>query len=171
MLNKPQGVVSATEDTQSTVIDILPDELRRKGLFPAGRLDKDTTGLLIITDDGEFAHRMLAPGRGVFKTYIAGLSGEITENITEKFKSGLTIDGGEVCLPAILEKLPNNHAQIKICEGKYHQVKRMFAALGTRVVSLKRTGIGALDLDESLSPGECRLLGDDEIEKIFLNRQ
>ena len=173
MLNKPKGVVSATRDpAKKTVVDIIPDELRRKSIFPAGRLDRDTTGLLIITDDGAFAHRIMSPAHHVFKTYEAVLSFPIDENDIEKLESGITLGDGTECLPAkvksfTVDGLPA--AEIRIREGKYHQVKRMFLALGNKVESLRRVQIGSLKLDPSLAEGECRELTNDELELVFID--
>ena len=172
MLNKPKGYVSATEDkNDKTVLDLVPDEYRHRNLFPAGRLDKDTTGLMIITDDGDFAHRILSPSRHVDKTYIAEVSEKIDfEKARQSFKNGVILADGTVLLSAELELISDDDKQIfkvVIKEGKYHQVKRMFASLGTTVTELKRISIGGLDLDESLMPGEARLITSEELLKIF----
>ena len=170
MLNKPAGVVSATEDrAERTVLDILPPELIRPGLFPAGRLDKDTTGLLIITDDGDYAHRMLSPKKHVTKVYIASLDRDPGGEIPERFAGGITLADGFTCMPARAELIGGSRVRVEICEGKYHQVKRMFAALGYKVVALERVSIGALSLDGSLAPGEVRELSADEALKVFGN--
>lgn len=172
MLNKPQGVISATTDpAKKTVIDIIPESLKRRSLFPAGRLDRDTVGLLVITDDGAFAHKIMSPAHHVFKTYEATLSFPIDENDVAKLESGITLGDGTECLPAkvkpftTVEGLPA--AEIKIREGKYHQVKRMFHALGNNVEHLRRIQIGSLKLDESLAEGECRELTGEELELVF----
>lgn len=171
MMNKPKGYVSATRDRdEQTVLDLLPEKFRRSGLFPAGRLDKDTEGLLIITDDGAFGHSMTAPGKEVYKTYIALLDKSAGEAEINAFRAGITLDGGEECRAAFLRPLDGNRAEIKICEGKYHQVKRMCAAVGLHVEELKRVSIGALGLDEALAPGECRLLTEEEKEMLLRNR-
>lgn len=168
MMNKPAGVLSAARDTrQKTVVDLLPPELMRRGLFPAGRLDRDTEGLLIITDDGDFAHRMLAPKNHVFKLYEAELDLPAEPEDVQRFAEGLELSD-RTCLPAELTLLEGTHVQVKICEGKFHQVKRMFRAVGKTVVRLKRLRIGALDLDSALQPGQVRLLLPEEREKIFL---
>lgn len=168
MMNKPAGVLSAARDTrQKTVVDLLPPELMRRGLFPAGRLDRDTEGLLIITDDGDFAHRMLAPKNHVFKLYEAELDLPAEPEDIRRFAEGLELSD-RTCLPAELTLLEGTHVQVKICEGKFHQVKRMFRAVGKTVVRLKRLRIGALDLDSVLQPGQVRLLLPEEREKIFL---
>ena len=171
MLNKPKGVVSATNDNKDlTVVDILPDELKRKNLFPAGRLDKDTTGFCLITDDGDFAHDILAPAHHVSKTYIAELDRDIDfEKGRQAFKNGVVLADGTVLLSADLVKIENNDIptyKVIINEGKYHQVKRMFASLGSTVVELKRIKIGELFLDENLKAGEARLLTQEELSKI-----
>lgn len=172
MMNKPAGVVSATEDKRDkTVLDILPPEFRRPGLFPAGRLDKDTEGLLIITNDGDFAHRMLSPRKKVYKQYEARLDGSVTPGMIERFARGVEWADGTICLPAEL-KIPDpqrqNEAVVSICEGKFHQVKKMFAACGLRVVHLKRISVGNLYLDSKLTIGSCKLLTKLDIEAIFI---
>ena len=169
MLNKPKGVISATEDpTQKTVIDLVPPELKRQGLFPAGRLDGDTTGFVLITDDGDFAHRILSPKNHIMKTYHATLRHSLTEEDIVSFKEGLTLGDGTKCLEAHVRMLPDreNVAEVIICEGKYHQVKRMFASLGNKVLELRRVKMGGLDLDENLAEGCCRELTDVELEKL-----
>ncbi|MBO5410334.1 MAG: rRNA pseudouridine synthase [Clostridia bacterium] len=171
MLNKPQGVVSATRDpAKTTVVDIIPPELKRRSLFPAGRLDRDTTGLLIITDDGAFAHRIMSPSHHVYKTYHAALSFPLYDVDIEKLESGITLDDGTECLPAKVKAFTWNGipaAEIRIREGKYHQVKKMFAAVGNHVEKLRRMQIGSLKLDTSLEEGECRELTDEELELVF----
>ncbi len=171
MLNKPKGVVSASEDKRDkTVVDILPDELKRKNLFPAGRLDKDTTGFSLITDDGDFAHRILSPARHVDKTYIATVSDKIDfEQAKNAFAQGVVLGDGTVLLSAQLELVEENDNQIfkvVIKEGKYHQIKRMFASLGTTVIELKRIAIGGLALDSSLNEGEARVITEEELKLI-----
>lgn len=171
MLNKPKGVVSASEDKRDkTVVDILPDELKRKNLFPAGRLDKDTTGFSLITDDGDFAHRILSPSRHVEKTYIAKVSDKINaDNAGKAFENGIVLGDGTVLLSAQLELVEDSDNQVFkviIKEGKYHQIKRMFASLGTNVIELKRIAIGGLALDSSLREGEARIITEDELKMI-----
>lgn len=169
MLNKPKGVISATQDTnQPTVLDLVPNELKRQGLFPAGRLDGDTTGFVLITDDGDFAHRILSPKNHIMKTYHASLSSPLTQQDIEKFKQGLVLGDGTKCLEAEVSVLDgeSNVAQISICEGKYHQVKRMFASLGNKVIELKRIKMGGLFLDEKLEEGQCRELTEKELKLI-----
>lgn len=172
MLNKPAGVVSATEDKRDkTVLELLPQELRRRGLFPAGRLDKDTEGLLIITNDGDFAHRMLSPKKHVEKRYVASLDGEITEETIGRFAQGIVFSDGTKCLPAKLENVENSNNRtgiVTICEGKFHQVKKMFAVCGLHVVHLQRISIGNLYLDSNLPIGSCKILTKLDIEHIFV---
>lgn len=171
MMNKPAGVVSASQDNHDkTVIDILPDGYKRKGLFPAGRLDKDTEGLLIITDDGDFAHRMLSPKKHVDKQYIAQLDGEITEKTIQNFKQGIIFADGTKCLPAKLEIYNNDKKTglVTICEGKFHQVKKMFISCGLNVVHLQRISIGGLYLDGNLPIGGCKLLTNLDKKLIFV---
>ncbi len=164
MMNKPAGVISASDDPKEpTVIDLLPAELRRSGLFPAGRLDRDTEGLLIITDDGNLAHDILSPKKHVQKKYIADIDAPVTSEQAERFENGIVIDGGYACLPAKLEIIKDTQVRITIHEGKYHQIKRMFEALGREVVYLKRTDMGGLSLDTSLAPGESRELDPKEL--------
>lgn len=170
MMNKPAGVLSASRDPHApTVIGLLPKAFQRRGLFPAGRLDRDTTGLLIITDDGGFAHRMLAPKSGIPKRYHAVLDAPITPGDIQAFQDGIVI-GDLRCLPAglrVLEGPGTPLAEVCICEGKFHQVKRMFEARGKRVVSLERVQIGSLVLDRSLQPGQSRKLTAQELAAVF----
>lgn len=170
MLHKPAGVVSATEDKRDqTVIDLLK-ESKRKDLFPAGRLDKDTEGLLFITNDGELAHALLSPKKHVDKTYYARIDGVVTKEDMEAFSKGLDIGEKNLTMPARLEILSTkeNESEIKVTiqEGKFHQVKRMFEAVGKRVVYLKRLSMGSLRLDENLAAGEARLLTKEEVEAL-----
>ncbi len=165
MMNKPSGVICASEDkNEKTVIDLLPDSMKRKGLFPAGRLDKDTTGFVLITDDGEFAHSVLSPSRHVEKTYIAKLDKPFDENIINEFENGVELSD-EKLLPARLEAAGGDFttAKIVIKQGIYHQIKRMFKKYGITVVKLNRTKMGNLSIDESLAPGEARYITDDEL--------
>lgn len=170
MLNKPKGVVSATNDrSQKTVIDLVPDELKKRNLFPAGRLDMTTTGFVLITDDGDFAHRILSPKNHIEKTYEARLAESVTEEQLKTVADGIVLKDGTECLPAKLKVLEDGDSplvEIKICEGKYHQIKRMFAAAGNGVVELRRTKMGKLSLDENLAEGECRRLTEAEIALI-----
>jgi len=171
MLNKPAGVVSATVDKHDkTVIDILPPEWKGRGLFPAGRLDKDTEGLLILTNDGDFAHRMLSPKKHVEKQYIAHLDGEVTEEMAARFAEGVVFADGTRCMSArlrIADGGDRSVALVGICEGKFHQVKKMFAVCGRKVVHLQRISIGNLYLDSNLTIGSCKSLTNLEISRIF----
>lgn len=170
LMNKPKGVLSASEDkSRKTVVDLVPKEFKRNGLFPVGRLDKDTTGLLIITDDGDFAHRAIAPNKNVYKTYEATLDGAVTNEMVEAFSKGVILADGTVCKKARLASIDPNKAQIMISEGKYHQIKRMFGTVGLGVNELKRTAIGGLRLPSDLGEGECFLLTEQEINSIFTN--
>ncbi len=167
MLNKPKGVISASNDKRAkTVIDLVPEGMRRDGLFPAGRLDGDTTGFVLITDDGDFAHRILSPKNHVEKTYHALLSHPLSESDIERFSSGIELGDGTLCLEAKVRMISDSTAEVIIHEGKYHQVKRMFASLGNRVLELKRVKIGSLPLDDSLGEGECREISEKEVEMI-----
>ena len=168
MLNKPAGVVCATRDELSeTVLELIPPELRRKGLFPAGRLDKDTEGLLLLTNDGELAHRLLSPKYHVEKRYFARVDGELSAADTEAFARGMTLGDGLECLPAGLELLPGHACIVTLREGKFHQVKRMLAARGAPVLYLKRLSMGPLTLDDSLAAGAYRLLRAEEILALY----
>ena len=171
MLNKPGGVVSATEDRRdTTVIDLIKDK-KRKDLFPVGRLDKDTEGLLLITNDGDLAHRLLAPKKHVDKVYYAKIDGMVTEEDVKRFAEGIDIgaEEEEMTRPAkldIMKSAEESEIRLTIHEGKFHQVKRMFLAVGKEVTYLKRERMGTLCLDENLKPGEYRLLTEEEIENV-----
>ncbi|MBC2119361.1 pseudouridine synthase [Listeria marthii] len=164
MLHKPQNVVSATEDNVSeTVIDLLAQEDTLTDPFPVGRLDKDTEGLLIITNDGTLAHNLLSPKKHIDKTYYAKIDGDVTADDVEAFAAGIELDDGYTCKPARLEIITPNEIKVTIQEGKFHQVKRMFAARGKTVSYLKRISMGNLQLDESLELGEYRPLTETEL--------
>ncbi|MBR3149968.1 MAG: 16S rRNA pseudouridine(516) synthase [Eubacterium sp.] len=166
MQNKPAGVICATDGKgDKTVLDLLPEDMRRKGLFPAGRLDKNTTGFVLITDDGDFAHRFLSPKGHTVKTYIATLDKPVDDGVIADFESGMTL-GDEKLKPARLTVLDESTAQVEISQGIYHQIKRMFKKHGITVTALKRIKIGGVALDRNLALGECRYLDDDEIDKI-----
>lgn len=168
MLHKPAGVLTATEDRkQPTVLDLLPPELRRIGLAPVGRLDKDTEGLLLLTNDGELAHRLLSPKYHVEKRYFARVDGELSATDAEAFARGMTLGDGLECLPAGLELLPGHACIVTLREGKFHQVKRMLAARGAPVLYLKRLSMGPLTLDDSLAAGAYRLLRAEEISALY----
>lgn len=172
MLNKPAGVISATEDKScQTVVDLIKEK-KRKDLFPVGRLDKDTEGLLLITNDGELAHRLLSPKKHVDKCYFARVSGKVTEDDVRSFENGVNIgslEQPEITMPGKLEIITSDEiSQIRLTiqEGKFHQVKRMFQAVGKEVIYLKRLRMGTLVLDENLSIGEYRPLTKEELEKL-----
>jgi len=174
MLNKPAGVITATEDgRQKTVLDLLPPELRALGLFPVGRLDKDTTGLLLLTDDGDFAHRVISPSRHVPKRYRAELDLPITEEDERLFKSGIPLCNHITCLPAELIPVSPDRRTVRVTvyEGKYHQVKRMFSFCGKTVLSLEREAVGALELDEKLLPGCYKKLTEIEKNNVFFTKE
>ncbi|HHW46161.1 MAG TPA: rRNA pseudouridine synthase [Clostridiales bacterium] len=175
MLNKPAGVLSATTDSNSkTVLDLIPKVYKRNGLFPVGRLDKDTTGLMIITDDGDFAHKVISPKYGINKHYHAVVDGKITDEIIRTFATGVKLKDGFLCAPAELKVLDNGDnplAEVVIKEGKYHQIKRMFAAAGLKVLALRRVKIGGLSLDNNLPEGECRELSKTEESLILRTDQ
>ena len=167
MLHKPAGVLSAVEDKrQKTVLDLLPEELQRRGLSPVGRLDKDTEGLLLLTNDGELTHQLLSPRRHVDKVYYARVDGRLEQADCAAFAAGITLGDGLACMPAGLEILSANEALVTLQEGKFHQVKRMLAFCGKPVVYLKRLSMGPLRLDETLQPGEFRHLTAEE-EKML----
>jgi len=171
MMNKPAGVISATYDDEERVVtDLLPEKYGWFDLFPVGRLDKDTTGLIILTNDGGFAHRALSPKKHVEKVYIAHVDSynEIGEKTVKAFESGITLDDGYKTMPAVLHIMDDNTCKVIIKEGKFHQIKRMFEALGIAVTSLKRVCFAGIDIDENLNPGECRPLNENEI-KIIIN--
>ncbi|WP_418791953.1 pseudouridine synthase [Phosphitispora sp. TUW77] len=167
MLNKPAGYVSATVDPkQATVIELVPERFRHFELFPVGRLDKDTEGLLILTNDGKLAHELLAPKKHVPKTYFVKVNGRVSPGHGKRFAEGVILDDGYKTMPARLSIVHSgdvSEAEVTIHEGKYHQVKRMFAALGLPVVYLKRIAMGNLSLDESLAPGDVRELSTGEL--------
>lgn len=164
MLNKPAGILSATDDKKhKTVIDLFPAELKKKNLFPVGRLDKDTTGLLIITNDGDFAHRVISPRSEIVKTYQAVTETPVNDADIEAFRQGIVLADGTKCLPAGLEKLPDGSCLVRVMEGKYHQVKRMLASRGKPVTALMRLSIGGLELDKGLLPGQFRQLSEKEL--------
>lgn len=169
MLNKPKGVISATSDGngEKTVLDLLPEHMKRKKLFPAGRLDKNTTGFILITDDGEFGHVITSPKKHINKTYIAKLDKPFTQEVKEDFESGMMLSQRRL-LRADIEAVDNDYtvAKVVLKQGLYHQIKRMFSKHGITVVELKRTAMGKLPLDENLKPGECRYITEPEIRLV-----
>ena len=168
MMNKPDGLLSATTDKkQKTVLDLLPEHLRRRGLFPVGRLDKDTVGFILLTDDGPMGHELLSPKKHVDKVYYARVDGHIDEDDVTALAQGLVLEDGLHCLPADLKPMGDGSTcLITLREGKYHQVKRMLAARGKPVMFLKRCSMGPLTLDERLLPGEWRFLTGEELREL-----
>jgi 16S rRNA pseudouridine516 synthase len=173
LLNKPQGVISATEDNKDqTVIDLLKDEDYRADLFPVGRLDKDTEGLLLLTNDGQLAHRLLAPKKHVDKEYFAKVQGIVTEADVQRFAEGFPLLSGERVKPSKLmikaldSEAGTSDIQLIIQEGKFHQVKRMFEAVDKKVIYLKRLRMGNLWLDEALELGDYRVLTEAELQLL-----
>lgn len=170
LMNKPQGVISATEDKyDQTVIDLLGEAEQNFEPFPVGRLDKDTEGFLLITNDGKLAHELLSPKKHVDKKYFALIDGVVTEEDGEAFRRGVMLDDGYVTKPAVLEILKSgeqSEIQLTITEGKFHQVKRMFQSVGKEVTYLKRLSMGPLELDPNLQLGEYRHLAEEELEAL-----
>jgi len=170
MLNKPAGVVSATDDTRDkTVIDLLDDDVRHFEPYPVGRLDKDTVGLLLLTNDGALTHRLLSPNKDVPKVYFAKVQGIVNKTDVEAFNNGVTLDDGYHTKPGILQVLKSgtiSEIELTITEGKFHQVKRMFEAVGKKVIYLKRLSMGALKLDNALAEGNYRELSEEELLQI-----
>lgn len=166
MLNKPCGFVSTTDADEENVLSFVPSELFRKGMFPVGRLDKDTSGLIFLTNDGAFSHMLTSPSRHVEKEYIATLERPLDEICFEFFAEGMTLKDGFTTRPAKLERLGEKKARVVISEGKYHQVRRMFACCGNRVEMLKRVRIGGVELDPTLEEGEVRKLTDEELDLL-----
>lgn len=171
MLNKPKGVVSATDDkNDTTVVDLVKADYPKRNLFPAGRLDKTSTGFVLLTDDGDFAHDILAPKKHVSKEYIVTLDGEINEEIIESFNSGVTLADGTLLKSAVLEATSDPMVvKVVLKQGVYHQIKRMFGVFDIGVNELHRTHIGDVELDSTLAPGQYRELTAEELEKIVLN--
>lgn len=168
MLNKPEGYVSATEDARLPVVtELLPEELQRLELFPVGRLDRDTTGLMLLTNDGKLAHTLLSPRHHVAKRYFFAAAEPLAPGCEDYFKSGVTLRDGYECKSAIIEPSEDRCSGIiTLTEGKYHQIKRMLGAVGNRVVSLKRISFADIPLDEGLAPGEWRMLSEGEIAQL-----
>ena len=171
MLNKPKGVVSATDDkNDTTVVDLVKADYPKRNLFPAGRLDKTSTGFVLLTDDGDFAHDILAPKKHVSKEYIVTLDGEINEEIIGSFNSGVTLADGTLLKSAVLEATGDPMVvKVVLKQGVYHQIKRMFGVFDIGVNELHRTHIGDVELDSTLAPGQYRELTAEELEKIVLN--
>ena len=171
MMDKPSGVLTATRDGKhKTVLDLVTPEMRRMGLFPVGRLDKDTSGLLLLTNDGNFAHRVISPKSEVEKLYYAKVEGIPDADDCRAFEQGLILADGTKCLPARLELLGGNECYVYVMEGKYHQVKRMLASRGKPVLELRRLAMGGLTLDPALGPGGFRELTNEDLCRVFMGR-
>ena len=171
MMYKPDGVLSATDDgKQKTVLDLVTPEMRKMGLFPVGRLDKDTTGLLLLTDDGEFAHKVISPKSEIVKVYHACTEMPVNEADVKAFAAGIILADGTKCLPAELVILDDGSCLVKVMEGKYHQVKRMLASRGKPVTALHRASIGGLTLDKCLKPGDFRPLDENELCRVMMGK-
>lgn len=166
MLNKPDGYVSATYDSHDPIVLDLIDGYEKRKLFPVGRLDKDTVGLLLITNDGDLAHRMLSPKKHVIKRYYLKFDGILTDKKISRFEEGITLEDGYLCMPASYEKLSENEGILSIKEGKYHQVKRMLEALDCTVTYLKRISFGPIELDKDLEEGKYRFLTEEELKRL-----
>ena len=168
-MDKPLGLITASRDREAgTVLDLLPAEVKKQGVFPVWRLDKDTSGLLLLTDDGDFAHRVISPGSHVNKIYLAEVEGTLLPETVLRFREGIVLKDGTECLPAKLEILRERTCLVTVQEGKYHQVRRMLAAAGNPVVTLRRLQIGALRLADNSEPGTWRQLSEEEKAKVFL---
>ena len=171
MMDKPTGVLTATRDgRQKTVLDLVTAEMRRMDIFPVGRLDKDTSGLLLLTNDGNFAHRVISPKSAVEKLYYAKVDGIPDRADCEAFQRGLTLSDGTRCLPAKLELLGGNECYVRVMEGKYHQVRRMLASREKPVLELRRLAVGGLRLDPALPPGGFRELSEEDLCRVFMGR-
>lgn len=166
LLNKPKGYVSTTvSDSDKTVIDLVPNKYKTRTLFPAGRLDKDTTGLMLITDDGVFAHNILSPKKHIKKIYEVVIDKDVSDEMINGFKEGVKLNDGE-CKSALLEKVDTNKCFVTLTEGRYHQIKRMFGCYKAKVLELKRICMGELYLPTNLAVGEVREVSDEELIKI-----
>lgn len=166
LLNKPKGYVSTTvSDKDKTVIDLVPDKYKTRALFPAGRLDKDTTGLMLITDDGVFAHNILSPKKHIKKVYEVVIDKDVSDEMVYGFRDGVKLNDGE-CKSALLEKIDTNKCLVTLTEGRYHQIKRMFGCYKAKVLELKRICMGELYLPSDLGVGEVREVSDEELLKI-----
>ncbi len=167
ILNKPKGYISATEDNNmKTVLDLVPEKYQHRALFPAGRLDKDTTGMMIITDDGKFAHNILSPKKHIKKKYNVTIDIPVTKEMITGFERGIQLNDGE-CKKALLEITGEYTADVTITEGRYHQIKRMFGCYGAKVIELNRVQMGEFILPSNLKLGQCREITEKEIEQII----
>lgn len=169
VMNKPKGVVSATTDKERTVLDLI-EGYEHRGLFPVGRLDKDTTGLLILSNDGKLAHQLLSPTHHVSKCYQVWFNGDFQDSFIEQFQKGIVLEDGTLCLPAFLKLISKGVAKIEITEGKFHQVKRMFASVNLEVTDLKRISFGGLELPKDLVEGSYRAMTNCELEQLKQNK-
>ncbi len=170
ILNKPEGYVCATEDKKDpTVIELVPEELRRKDIFPAGRLDKDSEGMVLITNDGSLSHKILSPKKHIPKYYLVKLSQKFGENYEKRFQEGVELENGEKCLPAKVRVCPDaeNMAFVELFEGKFHQVKRMFQSVENSVEKLVRIRMGGLQMPEKLGKGQCMEILHNDVEKLL----
>ena len=168
LMDKPTGVITAARDPkQKTVLELFPQEVQNQGIFPVGRLDKDTSGLLLFTDDGDFAHRVISPKSGVWKTYEAQVEGELSSADVQMFADGILLKDSTLCLPAKLQLLGPGRCLVTVQEGKYHQVRRMLAAAGKPVKTLRRLSVGGLRLDDGSVPGTWRPLREDEVSLVL----
>lgn len=169
LMNKPKGVLSASNDkNRKTVVDLVPQVMQRAGLFPVGRLDKDTTGFLIITDNGEYAHNCISPKKLIPKTYIVTLDGQLSESMIPLFKEGITLADGTKCQSAKLQIIDEYKARVTITEGKYHQIKRMFGVVNLGVNELHRESMGGFKLPDTLKAGECIEITEKEAFSVLL---
>lgn len=168
MMNKPAGYISSTDDPRDkTVLELVPEEYSRLKLFPAGRLDKDAEGLLILTDDGQYCHNVISPNKNVYKKYYVKVDGQLTKEDIEKFSEGMKMADGTEFLPGKLEILSENEGYVYIREGKFHQVKRMLAHIGKPVLYLKRVSIGNLELDPAIEKGKMKKISPEEAALVF----
>lgn len=167
MMNKPKGYVCSTDDPSSPIVNVLlREQLQHLNLFSIGRLDKNTTGLVILTNDGVLAHDLISPSKHVYKKYYFETKRALEDGYAERFKSGITLEDGSLCRPAIYESTSENSGYLTICEGKFHQIKRMFLSLGNEITELHRVSIGAVSLDNTLKYADYRLLTEEEINSL-----
>ena len=167
ILNKPKGYISATTDgNYPVVVELVPYEYQNRNIFPCGRLDKDTTGLMILSDDGDFSHNLLSPKKHVSKKYLVEVDKDLNDSMIDDFREGIKLKDFE-CKSSILEIIDKRHCYVTLKEGKYHQIKRMFKSYGITVTELKRISMGKLELPDSLKEGECRELTVDEFDSLF----
>jgi len=170
MLNKPQGYVCSTDDPRErTVLELLPERLRKLDLFPCGRLDKDTVGLVILTNNGQLAHRMLSPKHHVEKVYFFGSRDKVTDEDVKRLEPGIALEDGYVTKPAKIEMIEDKLGYITLTEGKYHQIKRMLEAVDNKITMLERIAFAGIPLDNTLGRGEWRYLSEDEEKKLEAN--